>query len=184
MGEALVVAIVGAESTGKTTLASGLATQLALAGTHRVAWVPELLRDWCTRAGRTPMAHEQAGIMKAQHERLCDAAARHEVVVCDTTALMTAVYSRFVFGDASLDGWAVQAHRRCSLTLLTAIDLPGVADPGIRDSPQVREPVDALLRRVMADAGIGWSVVAGLGERRLQAALAAVGPHLDGTRGR
>lgn len=183
MAEALVVAVVGAESTGKTALARALATHLATEG-RRAVWVPERLRAWCEENGRTPRAEEQAGIAREQTELIAQAAATHHVVVADTTALMTAVYSRFVFGDASLDGWAVQAHRRCSLTLLTAIDLPWVADPGIRDSPQVREPVDALLRRVMADAGIGWSVVAGLGERRLQAALAAVGPHLDGTRGR
>jgi hypothetical protein len=97
----LIIAIVGAESTGKTTLAAGLADRLSSLGMARVAWVAETLRDWCAAHGRTPRRDEQAGILQAQSERIAAAAANHEVVVCDTTALMTAVYSRLVFGDRS-----------------------------------------------------------------------------------
>jgi nicotinamide riboside kinase len=179
VAEALVVAVVGAESTGKTVLARALAEQFAAEG-RRAVWVPERLREWCDAAGRTPRRDEQATIAREQTDRIERAAAVHDVVVADTTALMTAVYSRIVFDDATLDDWAAQAHRRCQLTLLTAIDLPWVADGHQRDGPQVREPVDTTLRALMARAGIPWSVVAGLGERRLQAALAACAPHLAG----
>ena len=103
MAGATRVAIVGAESTGKTTLASQLAPRLAQETGLRVAWVPELLREWCDRVGRTPQAHEQAAILRAHHERIEAAAATHDVVVCDTTALMTAVYSRLIFDDRSLE---------------------------------------------------------------------------------
>jgi nicotinamide riboside kinase len=81
------------------------------------------------------------------------------VVVCDTTALMTAVYSHTVFGDDSLDASALQAHRRVSLTLLTALDLPWVADGLQRDGPQVREPVDDRLRQLLARGAVAWSLV-------------------------
>ena len=91
MPDALCIAIVGAESTGKTTLAAALAMRLAAETGRRVAWVPELLREWCEHSGRTPLIHEQASILRAQHERIDAAAASHDIVVCDTTALMTAV---------------------------------------------------------------------------------------------
>jgi nicotinamide riboside kinase len=175
---ALLVAIVGAESTGKTTLAAALAERLASETARRVAWVPEVLREWCEHTGRTPLVHEQASIMRAQHERLNAAAETHEVVVCDTTALMTAVYSRIVFGDRSLDERAVALHRRTGLTLLTALDLPWVADGLQRDGPQVREPVDNALRELMNANGIGYAIVAGSGDARLQNALAATLPLL------
>jgi nicotinamide riboside kinase len=175
---ALLVAIVGAESTGKTTLAAALAEQLALESGRRVAWVPEVLREWCEHTGRTPQAHEQASIMRAQHERLNAAAENHEVVVCDTTALMTAVYSRLIFNDRSLDERAVALHRRAGLTLLTALDLPWVADGLQRDGPQVREPVDNALRELMDQHGIGYAIVAGSGQARLHNALAATRPLL------
>jgi nicotinamide riboside kinase len=172
---ARTVALVGAESTGKTTLAQALATRLRAERAGLVAWVPERLREWCTAEGRTPRADEQRGILQEQHARIARAAATHDWVIADTTALMTAVYSRFVFGDGSLDDEAVALHRRdVDLTLLTAIDLPWTPDGLQRDGPQVREPVDQALRLLMQQHGIGFAVVGGQGERRLRQALAAL----------
>jgi nicotinamide riboside kinase len=173
------IAIVGAESTGKTTLARELAAALHERTGQRVAWVPEWLRSWCDTHGRTPQAHEQAGILREQHARIDAAAAAHDWVVCDTTALMTAVYSRQVFADTSLDAEAAARHRaRIDATLLTALDLPWVADGVQRDGPQVRAPVDAALRTLMAAHGIAHAVVTGQGPRRVQRALAALVPWL------
>ena len=181
MAEALGVAIVGAESTGKTTLALALAERLRAHTGQRVACVPELLRDWCEAAGRTPQAHEQASILRAQHERIEQARETHDIVVCDTTALMTAVYSRLIFADASLEQRAAQLHRRhVMVTLLTAIDLPWVADGFQRDGPQVREPVDDALRALLHRHAIPFAVVGGQGPARLQQAHAALQPWLGG----
>lgn len=178
---AVCIAIVGAESTGKTQLAAALAQALARDTNRRVAWVPEVLRSWCERTGRTPQAHEQAPILRAQHEQIEAAAASHDIVVCDTTPLMTAVYSRLIFGDRSLDERAATLHRRriCA-TLLMAIDLPWVSDGHQRDGPHVREPVDTALRELMQANGIGFAVVGGRGPARLAQAMAALAPVLRG----
>ncbi len=178
MTEALRIAIVGAESTGKTALAQALAQRLASDTGLKTTWVPEWLRQWCEHTGRTPLAHEQPAIARAQHERIEAAAATHEVVVCDTTALMTAVYSRWVFGDRSLEARAAQLHRRMDATLLTALDLPWVADGLQRDGPQVREPVDTLLRELLLTHRLSFALVAGKGAARLEAAVDAVAPLL------
>lgn len=168
-----VVAIVGAESTGKTTLAGALAARLTAAGDDAVV-VTEHLREWCEREQRTPRADEQAAIADAQSRRIDTAAAAHRVVVADTTALMTAVYSELLFGDRSLYDAALAAQRRCDLTLLTALDLPWQADGHQRDGEHVREPVDALVRAALDRAGLGYTVVGGQGDARVDAALAAV----------
>jgi nicotinamide riboside kinase len=169
----LVVALLGAESTGKTTLAQALAAALAIDG-RRVALVPEYLREFCDARGRTPSQDEQAHIAAEQTRRIALAASTHEVVIADTTALMIAVYSDTVFGDASLYASAEAAHRAsCGLTLLTALDLPWLADGLQRDGPHVREPVDALVRAALARAGVAYSVVFGHGDMRVQAALAS-----------
>ena len=175
---ALIIAILGAESTGKTTLAAALAAGLSSQGVPRVAWVPELLREWCAAQGRTPRRDEQAGILRAQNERIAAAAATHDVVVCDTTGLMTAVYSRLIFGDRSLDALAIAEHRGVALSLLTALDLPWVADGHQRDGPQVREPVDNTLRELLLAHALPFAVVGGQAEQRVANAMAAVAPLL------
>ncbi len=175
---ALLIAIVGAESSGKSRLAQDLTLRLADATGLRCASVPEHLRAWCESAGRTPRKDEQHGIASAQTAQIDAAAAHNDIVVCDTTALMTAVYSQFLFNDASLLPAAQAFHRRCAATLLSALDLPWVADGLQRDGPQVRAPVDALIRRALLSAGLGWAVVAGLGPARVEAALNAITPLL------
>ena len=86
MSRAFVVALVGAESTGKTTLAGELGLALATRG-QRVAVVGEVLREFCDREARTPRRDEQAAIAAEQTRRIDAAAADAEIVVADTTAL-------------------------------------------------------------------------------------------------
>ena len=47
------VAIVGAASSGKSTLAEGLAVR------HQTLWVPEYLREFVDTEGRVPVAADQ-----------------------------------------------------------------------------------------------------------------------------
>lgn len=177
---ALVLAVVGAESTGKSTLAQTLHTALADHTGLATTWVPEVLREWCDAAGRTPREDEQRAIADEQARRIALAGVNHDVVVCDTTPLMTAVYHRQVFGSHALDAAAVQWQREhCDLTLLTALDLPWQADGLQRDGPQVRAPVDAALRELLLAHGLPFAVVAGLGEQRLASALDAATPLLS-----
>ncbi len=173
MARALVVAIIGAESTGKTTLATELRDALAAEG-RSVALVAEHLREWCDRYERTPLRTEQIQIAEEQSRLIEAAAARHEIVIADTTALMTAVYSETVFGDTSLYAQAVIAHRRCNVSLLTAIDLPWLADGLQRTGAHVREPVDTLIRTALQRAELPYAVVTGSGPLRLASALQAV----------
>ena len=170
---AFVIALLGAESTGKTDLSRALQNALAADG-KTVAVVGEYLREFCALAGRTPRSDEQRQIAQAQTLRIAAAAQEHDIVIADTTALMIAVYSEQVFGDASLYDAAQNAHRRCDLTLLMALDLPWHPDGVQRDGPQVREPVDALLRAALARSGTAFSVVSGQGAARCDAALASV----------
>lgn len=169
-----IIAIVGAESTGKTTLATGLAEALSQKGL-RVARVDEYLREFCILHGRTPHVQEQAGIALEQARRIEAAAAGHDIVVADTSALMIAVYSDLIFRDTGLYADAEARQRRYRHTLLTAVDLPWEADGHMRDGAHVREPVTALVRASLARAGVPYAVVSGEGPQRLRSALAAIG---------
>lgn len=178
MAEPLRIAIVGAESTGKTVLARALAAELATLTGLRCTWVGEWLRDWCTQEGRTPRPDEQAAIARHQQALIDTAAARHDLVVCDTTPLMTAVYSGLLFDDRTLDAYAIEQQRRCQLTLLTALDIAWEPDGLQRDGPQVRTPVDNRIRTLLTAHALPWSLVAGQGAARLAAAVDAVAPRL------
>jgi nicotinamide riboside kinase len=175
MAEATVIAVLGAESTGKSTLVLALQQALAIEG-RRVGDVGEVLREFCAAQGRTPRQHEQAGIAAEQTRRIETAAQTHDVVIADTTALQIAVYSELVFGDCSLYDTALRAQARYRHTLLCAVDLPWVADGLQRDGPHVREPVDTLLRAALQRHGPGYAVVGGQGPARLATALAVLQP--------
>ena len=168
-----VIALLGAESTGKTSLSQALAKALTQQG-RQVTVVPEGLRQWCDLHSRTPRADEQQAIAEAQTEAIERAAAVSEVVIADTTALMTAVYSHLLFGDMGLYAQAIQAQRSVALTLLTGLDLPWVADGLQRDGAHVRGPVDAAVREVLLREGLPHAVIYGQGEHRVKQALAAV----------
>ncbi|WP_375213622.1 AAA family ATPase [Aquabacterium sp.] len=173
-----IVALVGAESTGKSTLVDGLWRALLARG-HDAVVVPETLREFCDTEGRTPRADEQAALAAEHSRRIREAAEGHGLVLADTTALMIAVYSDLLFNDRSLYAQALAEHARCELTLLTSLDVAWVADGLIRDGPHVREPVDRLVRQALMDAGLPFGIVAGTGEQRLRHALAMVEHMLD-----
>lgn len=178
--QAITVALLGGESSGKSTLALGLQHYLSSAhGLHAIC-VTEHLREWSDAAGRAPHAHEQAALAEEQTRRI--AAVRRtpgvDVVLADTTALMVAAYSALYFDDRSLFASALAAQRACDLTLLMGLDLPWVPDGLFRDSPAVREAIDTLLRRELQNAGIAFQTVYGQAQARQQQALRAIGTAL------
>ena len=175
-----VIALLGAESTGKTELARALTQRLQERGIA-TTMVGEYLREWCDREGRTPRPDEQRSIAREQTRRI-DAAAAAGVVVADTTALMTAVYSELLFGDTSLHADALAAQARYAITLLTALDIPWIADP-LRDGDHAREPTDALVRAALTGARLSFAVVHGTGSERLSSAWNAINS-IAGSEGR
>jgi HTH-type transcriptional regulator, transcriptional repressor of NAD biosynthesis genes len=166
------IAIVGAESTGKSWLTQSLAEIIRLRG-QSVHTVDEVLRAWCEREGRTPHPHEQLGIAQTQAQAVESVLSGW--IISDTTPLMTAVYSHMLFDDKSLYPMALAHQAQYDTTLITGLDLPWVADGLQRDGPHVRGPVDTLVRQALDRAGIHYRVVYGQGPQRLNNALLALG---------
>ncbi len=169
----LTIALLGAESTGKTTLAGQLAQALGDRG-HRVARVPEALRAWCEREGREPRPLEMEALAFEQERLIDEAAARHDIVVADTTALMPAIHGGLTFPDRGPWPFALERLRGYGLVLLTGMDLPWVPDGLHRGGPQARQEQDALVREALRQAGADFRVVYGQGPQRLANALDAV----------
>ena len=163
------VAILGAESTGKSTLAAELARR------YDTLWVPEYLREFVETEQRVPMETDQFDIAGVQMEREDAAAARARgFLFCDTTPFMTAVYSGVYWGRVDPALAALDLHYDYDVTLVAAPDLPWVAVGLQRESAAVRQQVhealvDKLKRRVIA-----YTLLTGSLEQRLAQAQAVL----------
>lgn len=173
MKTARLICIMGAESTGKTTLAQSLAAHFAC------PWVPEYLRHFCQQQARTPTREEQQSVLEMQHRM--ELAARAQAgqlaspfVFCDTAPLLTAIYSDLIFGDRSLYARARALHAGYDLTLLLAPDIAWVADGLQRDGEQVRQPVTLMISRELGALALPVASISGQGDGRFAAALQAV----------
>ena len=171
--EPQLICLIGAECTGKTTLAQHLA--LTLSG----LWVPERLRLFCDAHGRTPFQSEQSDILEqqAQDEQEALIEARRQnfpFVFCDTAPLLTAIYSEYVFKDVSLYPRARQLHSRYHQTLVLEPDLPWIADGMQRDGAHVRRPIHARIVEELQGLQVPFKPISGMGSARSDSARAAL----------
>ena len=167
------IAIVGPESTGKTTLATELAAH------YRTAWVPEFARQYLdARDARQPLAD----ITSADFAEIARGQARSEdflarqanrILICDTELITTTLWSEHFLGGC--DDWIRDAGRtrHYDLFLLTDIDVAWVADPQ-RDAPHLRAEFLNRLRGELESGGRPFVTVRGSLDERLKRAMEAI----------
>jgi len=164
------VALVGGESSGKSTLAR------ALAARFETSWVHEYGRElWEERGGRLdpPDLLDIAAIQIGREERALFTA--HRYLFCDTTPLVTRFYAEWLFGAADLELVAL-AQRPYHVTFLCAGDWPFVQD-GSRQNPAFRDRQHAYYAEHLRRAGVPFVELRGDLATRLDAASAALAAH-------
>jgi nicotinamide riboside kinase len=135
------IALLGAESSGKTTLATDLTSALRDRG-FNAGMVPEYLRTWCEENSRLPEFGDQGLILKGQLAMEDAAAAQFDVLVCDPAAITTGFYSLEYFqSDLHLERELLDRYDQI---FLCDIDFPWQPDP-LRDSEATREHMHSLL---------------------------------------
>jgi NadR type nicotinamide-nucleotide adenylyltransferase len=163
------IAVVGPESTGKTTL-----TQL-LAKHFQTVWMPEYGREY---VDTHPLAEltlddiEQiARGQQAGEERHARAANR--LLFCDTDLLTTTLWSRHFFGECP--AWIETAAReaRYDLTLLLAPDVAWIDDPQ-RVGLEFSQGFYAELKRKLTEYGREFAEISGNYPTRTQRALETI----------
>lgn len=159
------VALVGGESTGKTTLAADLAAALG------TSWVAEFGRELWEERGGALVFEDMVAIAHAQiarEEEALDQAERW--LVCDTTPLVTAFYSEVMFGrvDPVL---ATLASRPYDHIFLCAADFGFVQD-GTRQDAAFRERQNAWYAEKLTERGVAFHILEGSIAKRRAAALA------------
>ncbi|PWF55058.1 AAA family ATPase [Massilia glaciei] len=159
------VAILGAESSGKSTLAAALASH------YQTVWVPEYLREFVETQNRVPYEGDQFPIARTQRERE-DAAAQlaTRFLFCDTTPMMTAIYSGVYWGRVDAQLAALDSVHNYACTLVTSAEGPWIPDGLQRESEEVRQSVHAKVLSTLDERGIAFTLVSGsLPQRMLQA---------------
>ena len=166
------VCVLGAESTGKTTLARDLADALA------TVWVPEYGRDYTETLPdrlRYVWTTPDFEIISKRQNWNEDRAARYanRIVIVDTDAFATSLFHELYVGYRApeLDAYL----RRYDLYLLTSIDTPFQMDvTGLRYDGDTRAFMDATYRRHAEESGAPWAALAGPPQERLRTAVEAV----------
>ena len=170
------VCVVGAESTGTTTLAQRLAAH------YRTEWVPEYGREYSERLAATGIdlwhyrwqSEEFVHIARVQQQREDEMALRaNRVLICDTDALATAIWHERYMGIRSPEVEAMAMARHYDLYILTGCEIPFVQD-GIRDGENIRQWMTGRFEEELERENRTWIKVSGTPEERLQAAIAAV----------
>ncbi|NNG19234.1 AAA family ATPase [Naumannella sp. ID2617S] len=167
------VVVLGAESTGSTTLARALAEH------YRVPWVPEFGREWTvTRPGgvSAPWRTQDFDLIAIEHQRQETEAMRRTprpLVISDTDVLATTVWHERYLGEPSRTVLARAERWRPDLYLLTGDEIAFVQD-GLRDGEQLRAGMQQRFRTVLEESGVPWLEVRGSETARLAAAVAAV----------
>ncbi len=165
------VGIVGAESTGKTTLARRLADH------YHTIWVPEYGREYSLvkvdqGLANTFVSDEFFHIAREQQRREDEAArSANRLLVCDTDVLATKVwYERYLQTAAP---WLPLAQQSIALYLVPFPDTPYVPDE-IRDAEHLRFWMHERFLEEIAKTGAPHVILQGSFDDRYEQAIAAI----------
>lgn len=150
------VVLLGAESTGKSTLAEALARKL------NTVFVPEFGRDFWVqhRNADGRLSPEQLVELAQEHRRREEAAAleANRMLVVDTDARTTRQYARWYHDGRvppELDRLANDAVSRYALTVLCSDDIP-YSDDGTRAGPERRKIAQHEILAELKQSGADW----------------------------
>jgi NadR type nicotinamide-nucleotide adenylyltransferase len=164
------IVILGAESTGTTTLAMDLAAALG------TTWVAEYGREYSAakqaegdEIWRSPEFVE-IGNEQTRRENIATREARR-FLICDTNAFATVLWHRRYMGGNDADVTAIGAACHADLYLLTGDEIPFVQD-GLRDGEHLRHDMHGWFEDALANQSVPWQLLRGAREERLASAIA------------
>ncbi|MEO5948813.1 MAG: AAA family ATPase [Candidatus Saccharimonas sp.] len=163
-GLALRIVIVGAESTGTTTLSRDLANKM------RVPWTPEIGRYYTESILTTDKEWTDEDfyrIARLQQHYEAEMAKRSDgIVVCDTNAIATELWQRRYMGRTTAEMSRIAARDKADLYIITGDEIPFVQD-GIRDGEHIRHRMHRWFINHIKKTGVPYLIVTGSREERL-----------------
>lgn len=163
------IAIVGPESTGKSTISKQLSKY------YQVPWVAEYARYYCanlttpcTLQDEINMFHGQVALEQAVLETT-----EAEFIICDTTFITVKIWSDAFFGETPNVVLEALSANKYDFYVLLDIDLPWEDDP-LRDFPDQREHFLGIWHKELKALGANYKLVGGMGDFRLQNAITVI----------
>jgi NadR type nicotinamide-nucleotide adenylyltransferase len=167
------IAIVGPESTGKSTMSAYLAAH------YHTIWVPEFARDYCANlTGPATMEDEVNmfyGQIALEQEYLPNA---NNILICDTTFITIKIWSDAFFGHTPQVVLDELPKHPYDLYLLLDIDLPWQDDP-LRDFPNQREHFMQVWHNELQALDANYITISGTGDERYHSAVKAIDEFLQ-----
>ncbi|NOW98320.1 AAA family ATPase [Mucilaginibacter sp. SG564] len=167
------IAVVGPESTGKSTMSDYLAAH------YRTIAVPEFSREYC--AALTGPCTWQDEINMFQGQLALEASLlpkANGLLICDTTFLTVKIWSEHMFGQAPQEVLDELPKHPYDFYLLLDIDLPWQDDP-LRNFPELREHFMQVWHKELTALQANYVVISGTGQDRYENAVKAVDAFLD-----
>lgn len=166
------VVVLGAESTGTTTLAQSLAEHF------KTVWVPEYGREYCLHRiedGEKSWTTEEFIHIASEHSRREDELARNAkgVLISDTDAFATSIWHKRYMGFYSPAVQKIGNKRKVDLYILTGDEIPFTQD-GTRDGEHIRHGMHTWFIEELKRTGRKYILVSGTPEERLQQATDAI----------
>ena len=162
------IAIVGPESTGKSTLANALADHFNTNAVQEYAreYIDQLSRDYLQR----DLLEIAAGQLKKEKEALQKSA---QVLVCDTNLLVIKIWSEFKYGYC--DPALLQMMNLDSFVhyFLTDIDIPWTFDPQ-REHPHKRAELFDIYQKELETQNLPFTILSGTPANRLKMAISKI----------
>ncbi len=165
----LKVAVVGPESTGKSTMAKYLAEQM------KTVCVPEYARYYCQNLHNQYTLQDEVNIFYGQLalEEALIPLAKNNILICDVTIMTIKVWCDHLFRDTPQEVKEEIKNRKYDLYLLMDFDLPWEDDP-LRDFPEHRAHFMNVWKKELDTINASYTVISGLGKERLERGLKAV----------
>lgn len=162
------IAIVGPESTGKSTITQQLAKH------YNTLWVPEYARYYCAALTEPCNLQDEINMYHGQValEASILAIAEKNLIFCDTTFITVKIWSDEVFGETPQVVMDALPNYTYDLYLLMDIDLPWQEDP-LRDFPHKRAHFMQIWHQELQSLNANYVIINGQ-EERLENAISAV----------
>ena len=162
------IAIVGPESTGKSTLAKDLAAH------YQTEWVPEFAREYLDQIKRPYKFEDLSEIAKGQlNLEQKKAKNANDLLFCDTNLIVIKVWSEFKYGKCEPQIIEQIQASDYDLHLLTDIDFPWTPDP-LREHPDKRQELFDIYVKELEGFGFDYEIISGHGNARLDNAISAI----------